>query len=144
MLVLRHCPTDCSRDLDRVPHGPPDFWDPLGTTANFSLGCWSSPVSDRSGLKDGWRGSGLETGFWIPVVDQSMPTWTLLFRPLLSVHPFLGSPSSLSRDWLHLFWLVEWGGSKPVRQLIWHPRSIFQGVISGQGSQSCSFCGVCA
>ena len=125
---------------------PPSFWDPLDTTADFTFGCWSLPALDRLGLKDGCRESCLETGFCIPIVDQSMPTCTLLLWPSLSVCLFLGSPSSQGRDWLHLFWLVIWGrgGSEPVTWVVWHPLSIFWGVISGRVSKSSSFWGVCA
>ena len=144
LLLLPPCPTGCSWHLDGALHEPPSFWDPLDTTADFTFGCWSLPASDRSGLKDGCQGSSLETGFWIPVVDQSMPTWTLLLWPSLSVCPFLGSPSSRGQDWLCLFWLVERGGFRTSARLVWHPHSIFWGVISGRGSQSSSFWGVCA
>ena len=139
MLVLPPYPTGCSWDLDVELRKLPGFWDPLDTTADFTFGCLSLPALDRSGLKDGCRGSGLEMGFCIPIVDQSMPTCTLLLRPSLSVRPFLGSPSSRGQDWLRLFWLVEWGDSEPVTRVVWHPLSIFWGVISGRGSQSSSF-----
>ena len=45
----------------------------------------------------GWE-SGLEAGFWIPVVDQSILTWILLGFPSLSVLLFLGSASSQGWD----------------------------------------------
>ena len=107
LLVLLLCPSDCSGKLGGAPHVELCFWDALDTTIDFTRGCWSLLTPDGSGLKDRCHGSSLKTGFWIPVVVQSIPTCTLLLRPSFSVRPFLGSPLSQGRDWLCLFWLVE-------------------------------------
>ena len=144
LLVLPPCPSDCSWNPGGALRVELCFWDALNTTVDFTQGCWSLLTPDGLGLKDRCHGSSLETGFWIPVVDQSIPTCTLLLQPSFSIQPFLGSPLSWGWDWLRLFWLVEWGGSKPAIRLDWHPLSTFQGVISGLGSHSSSFWGVCA
>ena len=123
--------------------------DPLATTDDFICGGGSSLALDRSGLKDGWWGSDLRTGSWIPVWVQSIPTWT--FRPFgsPSVQPFLECTSSREWDWLHLFWLVDQGDSCsfllecswPLSG--WQPLSIFLGIISGCCSHCSSFWGDC-
>ena len=63
---------------------------------------------DGSGLKEGCWGLGLRAGFWIPILAQSILTWTLQLLPVpSSVWPFFESTSSWGWDWLCLFWLVD-------------------------------------
>ena len=67
------------------------FWNTLATV-DLTLG------PDTSSLGDGGQESGLETGFWIPIVDQSILTWILLGFPSPSILPFLGLASSQGQD----------------------------------------------
>ena len=136
-MLLSPCPPDCSWGLVVVLQELPCLWDPLGTTADFIQGSRSSLALDRSALKDGWCESGLGTGFWIPILAQSIPTCTLLLLPSPLVWPFLESTSSRGRYWLHLFWLVECGGS--WSWFCWCPLSTFWGVILGLGAHWSSF-----
>ena len=107
------------------------LWDHLATV-DFIWGGWSPLAPDTSGLKDGERESGLETGFWIPVVVQSIPTWILPDFPLPSVLPFLGLASSQGQDWLCRFWLpARWDSCSLFGC---RPRSTLRGVISGRGA----------
>ena len=64
------------------------FWSPLAIV-DLVLGCGSLLAPDVSGLKDGYRKSGLEMGFLIPVFTQSILTWTLPDLPSPLVRTFL-------------------------------------------------------